>query len=72
MVKNKSPLGEKFTKSGESAEGVFAAEVLDPLPIDLKESSRGGLIVLGATESSGEECDLQLLDFCVEVCTGFG
>jgi len=72
VVKNKIPMGEKFTEYAELAEGVFAAEVLDALPVDMKEASGGGLVVLSAAERGGEESDFQLLDFRVEVCAGLG
>jgi len=72
VVKNKTPIGEKFTKCDWSAEGVFATEVFDALTVDVKESSGGRLVVLSAAESGGEESDFQLLDLCVEVCAGLG
>ena len=71
-VKNKSPVGEKFTTREGLAEGVFTTEVLDTLAVEVEEAGGGGLVALGAAKSGGEEGDLHLLDLSIEVRAGVG
>lgn len=72
--KHSMPVGRLPYIYGETAlvEGVFAAEVLDTLAVEMEETGGGGLVAARAAESSGEESDLHLLDLMIEVGTGFG